>query len=265
MRCLATSWLGPRMLGQGSVLAKADGTGTSALAEWRRLGQLLDRRGHVGALALEEVVDRATQLGIVDVMRRVGRDWHITACDLVLALGAGFDPSELVLDRVLDRLVVAELEMQERMVLDAAPVATEQGLGADEVDGAGDPAPAALGHHQKNAVAHLLADERIERAGEVRTPPLARAGLHVEVEKVVPHAFGEIGAGQPMHADAVGERILALAPDGLALAGGERGEEVVEGRVAGVLPMKLLVRALEVAALAEQLPFRLGREGDVHR
>ena len=44
----------------------------------------------------------------------------------MLALGAGLDAGELVLDGVLDGLVVAELEMQERVVLDRAPVAAEQ-------------------------------------------------------------------------------------------------------------------------------------------
>ena len=56
-------------------------------------------------------------------------------------------------DRVVDRLVIAELEMQERVMLDGAPVAAEQSVRADEIDGAGDPAPGALGHHQHDAVA----------------------------------------------------------------------------------------------------------------
>ena len=63
----------------------------------------------------------------------------------------------------------------------------------------------------------------------------------------------------------VDERVRALAADGLALARGERGEEGVEGVIAGVLPMELLVGALQVAARAEQPPFRLGQEGDVDR
>ena len=59
-------------------------------------------------------------------MRRIGGGRHIAAGDLVLALGAGLDAGELVRDRVFDRLIIAELEMQERMVLDGAPVAAEQ-------------------------------------------------------------------------------------------------------------------------------------------
>jgi hypothetical protein len=55
--------------------------------------------------------------------------------------------------------------------------------------------------------------------------------------------------------------VLALAADHLALARGQRAEEGVERRVAGVLPVELAMGALEIAARAEQLPLRLGREG----
>ena len=150
-------------------------------------------------------------------------------------------------------------------MLACAPMAAEQRVGTDEVDGAGDPAPVALGHDQQDAVAHLLADERVELPRQIGAAPFARAGFHVEVEEGVPHAFGEIRTGQPMHADAGRERVRAFAPDGLALARGERRQERIEAGVAGVLPMELLVRALEVAARAQQVPFRLGREGDVNR
>ena len=81
----------------------------------------------------------------------------------MLALSAGLDARQLVDDRIIDRLIVTQLEMQERMMLDGAPVAAEQRVRADEIDGAGDPATGALGHHQHDAVAHFLADKRIER------------------------------------------------------------------------------------------------------
>src|SRR3979409_2291081 len=87
------------------------------LAEWRRFRQLLARRRHIGALALEEILDRAPQPGIDDVVRGIGGGRQVAARDLVLALGAGLDPAELVLDGVLDRLVIAELEMQKRVLL----------------------------------------------------------------------------------------------------------------------------------------------------
>ena len=198
-------------------------------------------------------------------MRGIGGLRQIAARQLVLALGAGLDARELVGDRVVDGLIVAQLEMQERMVLDGAPVAAIDRVGADEIDGAGDPAPGALGHHQQDAVAHLFADDREEFAGEIRPAPFARAGVHVEGEKGVPDRFGEVGAGEPGHLDAGLKRLLALAADGLALARGEAAKEVVEAGVAGILPMELLVGALQEAALAERAPFRLGQEGDVGR
>jgi len=48
---------------------------------------------------------------------------QVAARQLVFALRAGLDPFELVLNRVVDGLIVAELEMQKRVVLDRAPVA----------------------------------------------------------------------------------------------------------------------------------------------
>ncbi len=62
-----------------------------------------------------------------------------------------------------------------------------------------------------------------------------------------------------------GERVAPLAPDRLALARGECAEEILERRKAAVLPVKLLIVALEEAALAEQRPFRFRHEGDVRR
>src|SRR5262245_17955826 len=115
------------------------------VAERRGLREFRACSRDVNALAPEEVLDRAPQCGIGDVMRGIGGRRHIAARDLVLALGAGLDPGELMLDGVLNRLIIAEFEMQERMVLDGAPVAAEQRVRADEVDGAGDPAPLALG------------------------------------------------------------------------------------------------------------------------
>ena len=86
-------------------------------------GKLRARRLHIGALALEVVGDRAAQRRIGDVVRRIGRHRHVAARELVLALRAGLDPGELVLDREIDGLVIAQLEMQERVMLDRAPVA----------------------------------------------------------------------------------------------------------------------------------------------
>ena len=80
---------------------------------------------------------------------------------------------------------------------------------------------------------------------------------------MIPHRFGEVAAGEPVHADAIGQRVVALAADGLALTRRKRGEEVVERGVAGILPVELLVGALQETEFAEETKFRLGGEGDV--
>src|SRR4029450_2293091 len=50
-------------------------------------------------------------------MRGIGGVRQVASRQLVLALGAGFDPLELVRDRIVDGLVVAELEMEGGMGL----------------------------------------------------------------------------------------------------------------------------------------------------
>src|SRR3954451_10492872 len=95
------------------------------LAERPGLGQFASRLRHIAPLPSKIVPHRPAQTGIDDMMRGVGGLRQVTARDLVLALRAGLDPLQAVLDRELDGLIVADLEMQERMVLDGAPVAAE--------------------------------------------------------------------------------------------------------------------------------------------
>src|ERR1700761_998786 len=109
------------------------------LPEWTQLGQLAAGFLDIGALSLEVVGDCAAQAGIGDVVRGVGGVRQISARELVLALRAGFDDFQLTRDREIDGLIVADLEMQERMMLERAPVAAEQSIRAEEGDGAGDP------------------------------------------------------------------------------------------------------------------------------
>src|SRR3982074_1611932 len=111
---------------------------------------------HIGAFALEIVRYRSAQVGVGDVMRRIGGLRQIAARQLVLALRARLDGFQAAPNRKLDRLVIADLEMQKRMMLDRAPVAAEQGIGADEIDGAGDPAAPTPGHHQQHVPCHAL-------------------------------------------------------------------------------------------------------------
>src|SRR6516164_5604876 len=71
-------------------------------------------------------VRRPRQAAIRNVMRRVSCGRQIAARDLVLALRAGLDARYFMGDRIVDRLIIAELEVQEWMMLDRAPMTSEQ-------------------------------------------------------------------------------------------------------------------------------------------
>src|ERR1700733_4623764 len=154
--------------------------------------------------------------------------------------------------------------MQEWAMLYRAPVAAKQGGGADEIDGARDPAAATFGHDQDNAVAHFRADQRIELPREIGSAPFARAGLHVESKERVPYFLGQIGATEPMHRCPVVQRVVPLAADGLAFSCGQGRKEVVEPGVARILPVELPIGALEKAGLTEKTEFRFGSKRDVN-
>src|SRR5260221_5011209 len=87
------------------------------------VGQLVDVLGDAGAFALEEGLDRARELWVREPVRRKRLHRQQAAEQLVLALRAAFEGRYFPGDRVLDRLVVAALEMQERDVLHRTPVA----------------------------------------------------------------------------------------------------------------------------------------------
>src|SRR6516164_10256654 len=102
------------------------------LAERRECSKFSARGGDVGALARQVVGDAAPQGRIGNVMRRISRSRQITAGDLVFALRSGLDAQQFMGDGVVDGLIVAEFEMQERMVFDRAPMAAVQRMRAEE-------------------------------------------------------------------------------------------------------------------------------------
>ena len=124
------------------------------LSVGRILRQLLAGCVHVPAFAHQVVGDRAAQGRVGDVVGGVGFGWKIAARQLVLALCAGLGARNAVLDGVIDGLVVSHLEMQERVVLQRAPVAAIEAIAADQMEGAGDLACPSLGQHDEAAIPH---------------------------------------------------------------------------------------------------------------
>src|SRR5690606_9335515 len=131
-----------------------------------RLGVLAERRPLAEeqlvlrdalALALEELGHRGAEAGVGDPVHRPGLDRLVAAGELVPALRPGLDPGEPALDGEIDCLIVAQLEMEEGPVDEAAPVAAVERVGADEVERPGDRPAVLEGEQQYHTLAPALA------------------------------------------------------------------------------------------------------------
>src|SRR5438132_6495632 len=94
----------------------------SAFAKRAGGRQLAAGLGDIGALALEVIGNRPAQIRVGDEMRRPRGLRQVATRQLVFALRAGLDIGEPALDREIDRLVIADLEVQEGVMFDGAPV-----------------------------------------------------------------------------------------------------------------------------------------------
>ena len=92
-------------------------------------------------------------------MRRVGRDRPIAAHQLVLALGTCLHARQAGLDRIIYRLVVADLEVQAGVMFDSAPVAAVKTLAAQDIEGAGYVTALAPSHDKQATCAHGFAQK----------------------------------------------------------------------------------------------------------
>ena len=72
-------------------------------------------------LVVEVAPDRLPQAFVGDPVRGIGGHGQVAARELVRPLCAGLDPRQPVGDGVVDGAVVAGLEVEEAVLLDAAP------------------------------------------------------------------------------------------------------------------------------------------------
>src|SRR6266436_4543942 len=96
-----------------------------------------------------------------------------------------------------------------------------------------------LGHHQQDSIGHSGGDLLEESPRQVGAAPFAVAGIDVESEELLPMMRLDIAAHEPLEAEAGAAGGFALLTDHLALAGGERIEEVLKAAVAVVVPVIL--------------------------
>src|SRR5208283_4592285 len=112
---------------------------------------------------------------------------------------------------------------------------------------------------------HRPADLIEEGARQVRPSPFAGPRVDVKGEEGVPVPLRNVGPGQELDRQIRAERHPPLALDRLALARGERVEEIVKIAITLVDEMELLPRAQEKAFLRKRARFQLGREGEMQR
>src|ERR1700730_15782548 len=122
--------------------------GSRPLFEGREFVIFAQRLVDMNTLSLEIVLDRAGETLIAYVMRRKSRHRAIASGKLMLPLRASLDAGEAARNREFNRLIIADLEMQERMLLDRPPIAPIERVLANKIDGARDIAAIALGHDQ---------------------------------------------------------------------------------------------------------------------
>ena len=143
---------------------------------------------------------------------------EVAALDLVFALRAGFDGAQVVGDGEVDGAVIAEFEVQEGEVSQAAPVAAVQRVGAAQVERAGDKFAVVFGEHEDDAVPEAFGEEGEERLREVGAAPFAIDGAFVEAVEGFPVGFVGLGAGEGVEGQAAGVGIPAFPLEGFAFA-----------------------------------------------
>ncbi len=95
----------------------------------------------------------------------------------MLALRTGLDDLEAVGDGVVDRLIVADLEMEERHLAGRAPTRAVSRSFPMKLMASGNRLIAFGGKDQQHAIGHVFAEQREELAVEIGLAPFAGAGV----------------------------------------------------------------------------------------
>src|SRR3954466_2476501 len=164
---------------------------------------------------------------------------HQAAEQLVLALGAAFEHLDAAADRELDRLVIAAFEVQQRHVLDRAPIAAIQGSGVPEKQGRGNRPALAFGQHHRQIPGHTFAEAQKKLQVEVGARAVCRIGRAVAAIEEFPMASLDRLALEPAQRDACLAYAAPLLANILAPRMAQPREELPEVPVALVPPVKL--------------------------
>ncbi len=142
----------------------------------------LDRVGGLDTLAFEEVPDGSRESRVGQEVSAVGRLCVEAAELLVLAAGTGLEAGETVADAVIDRCVVADVEVQVPHVAQSAPVAPVECVALGDVEGARDWLAVLERDDEDEPVTEAVADRLEELVVQVLPSPGAVLdGREIEV------------------------------------------------------------------------------------
>src|SRR5882724_13121525 len=199
-------------------------------------GQLVDVALDSLRLAGKKFFHRVCELGMTQPVRRPRGARHESPCELVLALCAPLEDTDAALYAELQRLVIADLEMQQRHVADRAPVAAVQHERRENIEGARDRLSIELGKHHHEVFGKRLAEPPEELQIEIGRRVMRAVRVVVAAREKAPVLVADFGSCQPPHLHARFPYPPPLLADFLALRRGEIGEKLVEIRVATVFP-----------------------------
>src|SRR5439155_5909541 len=168
------------------------------------------------------------------------------AAMLEVAARARLEAGEPAGDRVLDRGVVADVEVEVAERAERPPVAAVERVALLDVEGARDDLARLPGDDEAEAVPQALARQGEEAALEVLSAP-GQLGHRppVEVEHAGEQRVGNVVPGVHRDVHALGGQLAALAPDLVSPLAPQARQVVVEGAEAGVRPVVLVSGAAE--------------------
>ena len=191
-------------------------------------------------LALEKLFDRRAEPWIGEIMCAVGRR-SIEAPDLlVLSPRPGFEAREAVLDAVLDRGVITDVEMEMSDFSDRAPIASVEDVALLNVECAGDLLPALFCDDENQSIAKAFDEEFECLAIQVLTSPGTRPDGR-EIERI--HRVDQIGrnviASEGLDDDFLESHFSPLPSNLISSLAAKCPEVVLEVSIAVVVPVVL--------------------------
>ena len=200
-------------------------------------------------------------------MRAPGLAGQESPRQLVVASRAAFEGGDAAPDALVDRVVQAHVEVQERVIFEASPVAAVEAISPGDVEGAGNPLPVAARLDDLQHVGHALEHQVVEGAVQPAAAPhqLANRRAVQLVDRLGPLArrFGKLVAAHGTDGDALLLRSAALALDRVPILAAEARQEVLRSAVPLVAPVELEPHPQRQACLAQVARFVLGGEEDL--